>query len=235
MAVRDLRGYRQELDPKTSMLRTGYSWRKEADRGTNESVGFMSKVRKHLMVHRYRDTVETAGWSRSFTVETLFPYHSRASAFYYKKPYSPKRWAWGEVEEECEIEPVRNASVSYDPEEMLGVVSFATDFPALRTRVAWAIRPETPPDSWEVDEERGSLTFRWNLKSGECRDTTVYAVVMTDRDDPDFPDRAAEEAKAASEAGWDALEEEHRRWWREELGRSRVALPDATRSSTTWR
>jgi hypothetical protein len=223
----DVGRYNQVLDPKRGVLQTAYGWARGESTGENRSLGFMSKVRKHVMTLKYVDKVNTIGWARTFAVETIFPYHSRASAFYFKKPYNPKKWAWGEVEHENEIEPVNNAEVTYDPAKNLGIVTFHTEFPGLRTEVVWVLRPIPEPDSWDIDGERGGLIFRWDLKPEVSHEAAVIAAVMTDRDDTGYRRVAEDEALGASALGWSGLEKEHVEWWRNELGKSRVTLPDA--------
>ncbi|MCC7352143.1 MAG: hypothetical protein IT330_00195, partial [Anaerolineae bacterium] len=222
----DLTRYEQTLDPKTGILHTGYVWKKDEASGKNRSSGFMSKVRPHVMAQKYIDRTSEDGWTRSFAVETIFPHHSRASVFYIKKPYNPKAWAWGEVEHENEIEPVNNAQVEYDPARNIGTVTFSTEFPPLKTQVVWAVIPSPQPDAWEIDQEKGSLIFRWNLAPHEERETTVVAAVLTDRDATDCTERAKEEAQKALAAGWAGMEQEQVEWWRAELGKSSITIPD---------
>jgi len=224
--IQDLTSYHQKLELKEGILYTNYSWKKGESSGENHSAGFMSKVRKHIMVHKYVDKVKSEGWTRTFTVETIFPYHSRATVFYFNKPYNSKRWSWGEVEHENEVDPVNNAKVKYDPAKNIGIITFSTTFPKLRTRVVWVLKPSPKPDEWEVNKERGSLTMRWHLSTKKENEVTVIAAVMTDRDAQNYIEVAKREAEEAFSLGWDGLKKEHIGWWREELKKSSVSIPD---------
>lgn len=224
--INDLSDYHQAMDTDTGELSTSYQWANGTTTGRNLSEGFMSKTERHLMVQHYRDFTESQGWTRSFAVQTVFPYHSRASAFYFKHPYGPKTWAWGENEHNYEIEPDANATAGYDDEAHMGLIKFATVFEPLATRVIWCVCPASPPDRWTVEGTTGEIKLEWDLVPGVERKSTIFLSLMTDRDSDDFVGKAQEIASRARAVGWEGERASHRKWWGNELSKSSVEIPD---------
>lgn len=242
--------YEQRLDPSTGVLSTSFSWSisdggRESSRGMSSARGFMHADSVHVMAHRFRDRVTAAGVSRTFGIQTVFPYHSRASAFYIKKPYSPKSWAWGEVEHLTEFMPENNASVSVDRQTGVAVVSFATLHQPHATRVVWVLVPLEAPDGVFVDEETGGVELAWSLSPGKERRADVVVCAMTDRDlvrppigdrpagsvdDPALKEKLEATARALAEeaagVGYEQLEAQHTQAFVSRLDASQVHLPD---------